>query len=481
MTTGTASRLLRNSVLSALIYMAPRSANALLFILISRFAGREVSGIFALAATYWIVFTTFSRGLDDLVTRQVSREPQRAAAYFANFTLIRFVLAVCLYGILVVVLNVATGYPSSTILPIQVFTLSVIPDSLAFSAQAVLMGQKKFAAPAIVMSAAAVFKIVAGGWVAYTSSNLMQIGWLWVGASSVASVVLLVMATRSVRPAQPAQWRDLPPLKTLWHDALPFLGITILLTFEGQTDIVLLSLLRGESEVSLYNAATTITYSLAMIAQAYRLSIYPVMSQYATQAPEKLIRLHDESLRYLALLAMPMVMGIGVLAEPIVLMIYGPKFIPTILALQLLIPVLGYIFLNVPNTRMMMVHNHQKWNMWFYTLSTLLNIGLNLALDRTWGVHGAATARLCSTSLYFVLSFVYVQKNLTKSNTLPVLARPLLATLAMGLIVWWLRALPLVLVIPLGAIVYVGILWLVGGLQAEQLALIYQLVRHPTK
>ena len=67
--------LMRDALLALVFHVAPRFANVILFILIGRLAGPEQAGIFSLATTYLLIITTTMRGLDDLLIRQVAREP----------------------------------------------------------------------------------------------------------------------------------------------------------------------------------------------------------------------------------------------------------------------------------------------------------------------------------------------------------------------------------------------------------------------
>jgi O-antigen/teichoic acid export membrane protein len=65
--------LTRDSLFSIVFHLSPRLANVLLFITMGRLIGPTDAGVFALATTYLVIFTTVMRGPDDLVIRQVSR------------------------------------------------------------------------------------------------------------------------------------------------------------------------------------------------------------------------------------------------------------------------------------------------------------------------------------------------------------------------------------------------------------------------
>lgn len=461
--------LAHDSLFSAIVHLAPRFANVFVFIVIGRLAGPTQAGIFALATTYLLIFTTLMRGLDDLTIREVSRQPELARNYLANFLLLRLALSGALYGVLVVTVRNIFAYPPSTSTPIIILTLSLVPDSLGYVSLAVMLGCQRFKVPAVILSFATLVKFSGGAVIALTGGSLAQIAWMWFAGSLISMVLMMVYAINRLGWIRMGEWTDWTPLRGTWQATAPFLLITILTTIESQTDTVVLSNLHNEAEVGFFNAATTLAYSLALISQAYRLSVYPMMARFAKQTPNRLSKLNNQSLRYLGMLVLPMGAGLFLLAPQIVELIYGTRFQPTALVLRLLSPVLVAMFLNVPSARVMLVKDHQGMNTLFLFFSAIVNIGLNLALDPRLGAQGAAIARLCSFSLNFLLTYLFVKYLLLPSNLLQLLSRPFLATLGMSGIVWILRGQFVLLTIFIGVISYCGFLWLVGGITKEDL------------
>ncbi len=466
----TFGELARDSLHSAIVHLAPRAANVLLFIVIGRYAGPSDAGVFALATTYLIIATTLTKGMDDLIVRQVSRDVKQAPFYLVNFILVRMGLAAALYAGVYILATHLIDYPINTLRPIQIVTLSLLPDSLALVAQAVLLGMRKFSAPAWLMSAVTVFKVVSGAIALYTGGGITGVCWWWLVGSWLGLAGMMIAVLHNVGPLSRAHWKDWSCLRAHWRELRTFLAITLLTTSESQTDIVLLSIFRDETEVGWYNAATTVAFSLGMISQAYRMAVYPLMTQYAIQAPQKLTRLRQESLRYLGMLAFPMTAGIILIAPSIVTLIYKQAFTPAILALQILVPSLIFLFLNVPSARTMLVYDRQSQSLHFLMLSTFVNILLNLLLDSRWGAAGAATARVFSAGLYFFMTHTFVERSLAQSKMSRLLRPTLLATLAMGCVVWFLRQAMILAPISAGIGVYALTLWLAGGITASDIS-----------
>jgi len=468
--------LARDSLFSLILHLAPRLANVLLFIFIGRLAGPSEAGVFTLATTYLIIFTVVMRGLDDLVIRQVSREPDEASHYLTSFLLLRLGLAFLSYGVLSFVVLIVFEYTKSTTVTLLILALSVIPDSLACVAQAVLLGKRRFSAPAVTLALTSAFKLTGGVLVLLTGGKLQQVAWVWCVGSLLGMIVLLLITFKQTTWPQPVAWIGWDPLVRNWRAALTFLSITTLMTLEGQADIVILGAFHDDAELGWYGAATTIAFSLTLLCQAYQFAVYPLMTRYASQEPDKLPKLYKRSVWYLGAVVLPMVSGIALLSPQIVSLVFGPEFQPTVKALRILIFSLIFIFLSTPDSRMMLVHNRQNWSWLFVAGSVVVNVLLNLVLDPYGGASGAAMARLCSSALFFLLNHLYVTRFFVHPDTVDLLSKPVMATLTMTGVVWAVRTWPLPVAIGIGIVVYVGILWCWGDTLPNDAALLHRAI-----
>jgi O-antigen/teichoic acid export membrane protein len=473
--------LIRDSLYSIVFHLAPRVANVILLILISRAAGPAEAGVFVLATTYLLIFTTIMRGMDDLIVRQVARTPGEAARYLTSYLLLRAVLALLFYGLLAAVARFGFNYAASTMTPVLILGLCLLPDSLTFVAQAVLLGQRRFAAPANILAIISLLRVVGGGAILLVGGSLEQIAWFWVAASLLGMAAMLWPASHGLGGLRWSDWFDLQPVLRHWRAIAAFVAITTMAALEAQTDTLLLSGFHGESEVGWYGAATTIAYSLVMFAQAYRFAVYPLMVRYALDAPEELRRLYESSVRYLGMLALPMVAGLIVLAPELVRLIFGSAFAPTIPALQIISLTLLFTFLNEPNNRIMLVHDRQNLLSLFLLLATAVNIGLNLLLTPSLGPVGAASARVASTLAFFLLNQYYVSRFLTQTNIARILSLPTLAAVVMVVSLQPIRAWSMFITIGVGVFVYVAVLRLIGGLSAVEVAAVYQAATNRVK
>jgi O-antigen/teichoic acid export membrane protein len=178
------------------------------------------------------------------------------------------------------------------------------------------------------------------------------------------------------------------------------------------------------------------------------------MARAYQEAPEKLPAYYRRAHQYLLLIALPIATGITLLARPIVRLVYANAFDATIPALQIMIWAVVFAFINVPNARLVLVHNRQQQAGWMTGASMVVNIVLNLLLIPRYGIIGAAAARTTATAVLFFQLYAYSQRYLDVENILPLIVRPILAALIMAAAVWPIRHLPLFWPIIAGIIVY---------------------------
>ncbi len=463
----TVKRFFGNSAITFGSNLITKSTNVVAFIAIARRIGESQSGIFSLATTYLLIFTAITWGLDEFMIRQISRDKTLEARYFYSFLLLRSGLAILLYAALAGITIFVLRYEPHVYQPILVIGLCLVPDSLSSVGQGVLVTRERFDLQFFSALIASLVKIIGGAIALLAGMGLFGIGWAWLIGSIVGAIITLSISFQIAPYSNQIHMSGVSSLSKPLRRIAPFLIISFLVALEYQIDVVILSITRNEKDIAWYSAATTIIYTLNLIPQAFRIVIYPTMSRYYPNEHEKLSRLYNQSMYYLGLLSLPIAAGIYLTAGPIIYLVYGVSFQNTILPLQWLSWSLIFLFLNVPNSRLLLVSEHQSTLMRILIGSMTFNIVLNIVLDPGWGAAGAGFARLCSTMLFFILSYIFVQRSLQKHNLLTALFRPVLATLGMSVVVWLVHNEGLWVSIALGAGVYFIALAAIRGLPVQ--------------
>jgi O-antigen/teichoic acid export membrane protein len=461
-------QLLKNTSLSISLNLVNKAANAIVFIIIARQAGVSQAGIFSLAITYILIFTAFSIGMDELLIRQVARDRSMSSRYFGSFLFLRVLMSFGLYIILFILVSFVFDYSPTTRIIILIMGLSIIPEGVNFVGQALLTSHERFNVPVIAAAVSGVVKL-GGIWLINLAGiDPIYIGWVWILGSTLSAAINSSAAFLISGTLNTGDWLDLDFWNTQFKVGLPFLGIGALATLEYQTDVVILSAVRPETDLGWYGAATTIIFALAIIPQAYRTAVYPLMVRYNADVSASLGRIYDLSFTYLGIAALPIAVGISLLSLQIIDFVYGPEFIGAVQPLAILAWALVFIFLNVPNSRLMLVKDQQTWALRFLIGSLSINIILNLLLNPYLGATGAAIARLIAVLVFFVPNYWYVVKNLHEHNIITSLGRAVLAALIMGFFVWLTRDLGLWIAILTGIFTYTAALIALKALPGDE-------------
>jgi O-antigen/teichoic acid export membrane protein len=442
----------------------------------ARYFSQESVGAYSLAVTYSVgVLAVASWGMDQLLIRDVAQAPAQAASYLGRFFTLRLILSGFFYGGLWLVLKLFHPYADQTIEVILIIGLSSIPDSLSEICQAVFIAREKVFYPSIVSVALALVRIGLGAAILWMYSDLILFAWVFplTGlASLVANLGLVLIA--GIRPKFYWDFRWIK--KTLMSGA-SLAAINILLMLNVQGGVVLVSLLISEKAVALYGAANAIFTALAMLPSAWQMAIFPLMSRLYARSDSKFEWFYKKLHLYLAIGALALILAFMAVADWVILQLYGPSFRESIEILRILIVMLFFSFLNIPNTRLMIISNRQDVLALFLFASVAINASITWVLIASSGVTAVAITRLLSLAFFFLMNYWFVYCRIKRIDLLALIGRPLLAgavalLILLGLGHWapiWRVIVPLP--------VYGTLLWLLRAVPREDWSLMLRLYR----
>lgn len=476
----TVQRLLSNTVLAFISSIVVKAGNALLFILIGRWLGPGESGAFSLATTYYtFVFGLSALGLHEIMVRDLPARRDESGRYLVNYLTLRLLLSVAAYGLLLLGLRLFSPYSATTTQIILILSLAVIPEAVFSICQSLFEAHERLVTPMLASIASSGVKLLAGFWLLRQGAQVVQIAWVIPIASAASLIVFapgLARLLRRVPQRLPARL-DATFVRLQLGYTPSFFVIQFFSLLDYQSDALLISLMLSEEALGHYTAAQTILLAFNLMPLAIRTAVYPLMSRYYHEAPDKLAVLYDKISRYLFALVLPLATGVTLLAAPIIALVFGPGFEPAVPVLQICIWAIVFLFLNVPHARLLLIHHKQREAARMLGGVTLLNVALNLFLIPRAGIAGAAVARLLSSLALYVSFYAYTHTTVMKLSGRPSLARPLLANALMAAAVWWLRAFPLPVSIAAGVVVYVAAALLLGIVPPQDLVYWREIVR----
>jgi O-antigen/teichoic acid export membrane protein len=155
----------------------------------------------------------------------------------------------------------------------------------------------------------------------------------------------------------------------------------------------------------------------------------------------------------------------------------GQAYLPhAAIALRLLIWSIPFGFINSVTQYVLIAIDRQRFLTGAFVLGASFNLVANLLLIPTFSYQAAAATTILS-EIVLLLPFYYgVRKHLSTIPWLDLAWRPVVSTLLAGTLLWLLRDVTFVLLIPLALAVYVASLVVTGTFTEDDLTLVKRLL-----
>lgn len=440
--------------------------------------GDDRFGQYSIVLAYVSLFQIFAElGMTQYVMREIARDSGKTLSFLWNLVALRFLLA--LLAILVIPLSAtAVGYNPQLVLGIFIYTLNYLLSALLAPLTTVLTANERFDYVTALNVTGRLFFVVFGALVLY-------VGWGFIALIVVGlvglplQIGLALWALRRHRitifPIQivPKTWPHLV------RAGLPFGIISLALTIAYSIDTIMLSMYHPEQVVGWYNVAYNLVFSITFFFGGFHQAIVPSLSRTYVQDPVQVERWYHRSVKFIAMLSMPITIGGMLLAFPIIHLLYTKTFTPSALALQILIWDVPLILYASFCGNITTIIGQERAAARIYTINAIANVILNLVAIPTFGLVGAALVTVV-TDLIGTLQFYFLLRH--KLNLPPmtsVFLRILFASILMGAVITMAVGLNLFILIGFGAAVYAGLILMLRLIdETERTTLLSLLARY---
>lgn len=219
-------------------------------------------------------------------------------------------------------------------------------------------------------------------------------------------------------------------------------------------DILFIGFLIGERAVGLYDAAGRIGLFVVSLSGALVFSFLPAFSRARGRGTRETSAVLARALSFAVFLLAPMVAGGLLVAEPLLVALFGSPYGQAALVLKLLLVRVSLVFFRDTLETVLIVYERLTPEMWIMSGATALAVVLNAVLVPSMGIVGAALATVVTEVVIVGGQIALVRAQGVKLGV-PLGLRILVATAAMFGFVLLLRGrLPVLLLIPLAATVY---------------------------
>lgn len=461
-----ASRTLRNSVLVVGARALAKIGIFIVVALLLRYLSPDQYGRFAAMVVYvTLIGVVADLGLQTVFIRDASRDRDLFTRYLSNLLASRLLLSIAALVVLAIVLRLLS--PSLFPYTIAGFVL-LLTTSYSSLLRAVfyIRGRLTYEALAIIAEAAIVLVLT----VYAIQRHATWDAFLWVYSASYLFTSLLAFGVLRWQWRVPIGLSFEPALlRTLLAAGIPLaLGFTITAIY-AQVDIVLLQVIKGFQMVGWYSAANRYIDAVAWIPQSAMGAVFPALSMVAVGRGRQLAFAYQKSYKMLAVIGLPLSVGIGVLASPLIrLLAPDGHFDQSIPALQVLAPSVLLLFVNNAFIYTLTAINRQLDFTRLSLVTLAVNLVLNLALIPAFGFLGAAAASTLTELALFLGGWWLLRQQHLPLPVITSIGRVVISAALMAVVLYLIRSWPLPLAVVVGALIYVAGLLVLRAIDAEE-------------
>ncbi len=404
------SKVAKNTLYLVSASVAQKAFSFIYFTLIARFIGVENVGLYVTALSYSSLFSILTDlGLTPVLIRETAKGGEHSSQeILGNVLTVKVCLSLVAYGILML-LGYFLGLPLQLRQLIFVSGLIMILDACSLTFYGVLRGHQNLRYEAMGVVGSQLTTIIFGSVVLWfhgpvilllaslAAGSLFNIFWGFFVLSRRYKIIPKFIFNKKL-------------LKMMIAFALPFALAGIFTKVYSYIDTVLLSSFLGPKAVGYYSIPSKITFAFQFIPMAFAAALYPAMSRFFVQDKLQLERLFEKGMIFLAMLALPLSFGIGAMADLIIIKIYGPAYLPSVLPLKILLTSLVFAFLGFPIGSLLNACHRQTVQTAVMGTVMAINIIMNIILIPKIGVVGAAIAALTGNFLLTFLGYLWVPK-----------------------------------------------------------------------
>jgi O-antigen/teichoic acid export membrane protein len=390
--------LIRNTIWRSTADVIARLGSAIFWILLARFLGAGIFGAISFALALFGFFELVSSlGLGSVLTRDAAQDPTAAAAYFGHMLIIGMASAALGALLMMAAARLIRPDPGTTQL-VVIMALLLPLTSVAYWSRALLTAAEKMRYISLGTLVENGILIVLGLGLLLSGQGALAVVAALVVSKLAAAVLLFHLAkSRVVRP----DWRINRKVAGYLLRQVPlFLGIALFNATFWSITVILVTWLKGEVAAGYFSAAYKLISYALLFAVAFSQALLPVASRLARQDRGLYAQLLRRALRYLAMLFLGLAVALSLLAEPIILLLYGPGMAGAIPVLRWLawmlvpygiVPALAYTLVS---------HHHSRRDLWANLAGALVVVIANIILIPHWSVTGAAVAMVLGALVF---------------------------------------------------------------------------------
>ncbi len=473
--TGT-SRIARNTTFLTIASIAQKVISFGYYAYLADSIGPGNLGKYTFALTFTSVFIIFMDfGLGPLLTREAARDEEHLQQHFQRMISAKIALmTLSLLGLFASIIAAEQLFENVTMEDVQLVTVAaavIILDTITFTCLSIFRALKQLHWEAVGIVLYQVIILAAGVTVLKLHLPLLFV----VGALLLGSSVHCLYMIGLVRWKAKLRFRwtwDTAEIKKLLVLAAPFAIAGVIFRVTGSADAIMLKVMAGDRFAGWYGLAFKLTFALTVLPGAFATSYFPAMSSYYRHAREKLAHTFESGMFYMLLLSIPIVAGVIVLGDNIIVAVWSADWTSSVQPLWILMIGLPFVFLNYPIGNFLNAVDRQVRNTVHMGIALLVNVICNAILIPYYTFNGAAISVVASSVVLVGLGLPLVYR-LQPFAILFLIKKAAVVSASAAIMAFVLFFIQdrysLFVLIPLGGMIYIAAVLLLNGITAAEL------------
>ena len=443
----------------------------------ARYLGPERYGTIAFALAFTSIFGVVTDlGINTLTIREVARNKNSATTFLGNLLLIKSILVIITVAFIVVAVNL-TGHDWIEIDVTYLISISIILSAFNGAFNSLFQAFERIEYVSIGSVLSNISMLLGAGYAISQGFGVIGFACIYIFSSILGLAYTLFVANRL--HLTHALQIDREMIWPMMKEALPF-GITALSgMIYTYADSIMLSSLKGNEVVGWYNAPYRLMLMMLFIPNVINVVIFPVMSRYFTSSPSFLKLIYTKYLKFMLILSLPLGMGTTLIADKIILFVFGVGFENSIVALKIIIWTIVLTFIGAAFARLLESVNQQRIITKISMVCMVVNVLLNILLIPKFSYIGSSFVTVV-TEFLLVGSIIFFSYRLNYGIPLSIiktyLIRILFSSLVMCIFVLYFKETYLILLIISAIFVYFFTLYIVRGIDSEDMMLMRQAI-----
>jgi O-antigen/teichoic acid export membrane protein len=477
---GAGTKVIKNASILMISQLVTWGFSLLLTIFLPRYLGAAVTGEFVLAGSIWAIMSMLiGFGMDTLLTKEIARHPDRTPKLVGLAFILRIILFILTCALVALYLQLMS-YSPTTVRLIWIIGISSLITQIGLVYQSALQGLEYMHFTSIAGIVSKGVNTILAITVVILGYSVYSIGFVNVISALVSALLLFIFLRRYYKPQVQFQ---ITPALAMMSSSVPYLLSGMGLILYGQIDVLIISSMINAREVGWYGVTTQLTGTLLFIPVVFTTAIFPALTRAYSSQSNALPSLIQKSFDLMLLLSIPIGLGIFVIADPLVVLLYGSAFASSGPILSIMGIVVIFMYLNILVGQFLISTDRQNiWTIIMF-IATLITIPLDLLLvpwtQSAFGngaIGGAVSFVITEFGMCIAGIYLLPEGSLGWSNV-RVGSAIIAAGIIMAAATWWCRNMFIAIPILVGALTYISLIAILRIVPKEDIAVFKEIAQ----